>query len=115
MRVAIATAKENSASSKSFSQLRSEIAIDVDVLRDHPCRRKPFRIAQTFLAPDRALSGIEQSKQIRCESSFVIGIVEKSGIARGFRYWTGITAHDRATARLRFDHRPTESFEARRI
>src|SRR6266568_2988182 len=41
-----------------FSQLRSQVAIDVDIVRDHPARGKFFGVAQTLFTPNRALGWI---------------------------------------------------------
>ena len=95
--------------------MRSQIAIDVDVVRDHLAGRKAFGVAQTLFTPNRALNGITQPKQIPRETGLVIGIVEKTGLAGCFGQWTRVTANNRAAAGLCFNDRPTETFKARWI
>ena len=41
--------------------------------------------------------------------------MEKTGVTGGFRQRPGVAANNRTTAGLRFDDRPSEAFETRRI
>src|SRR6266849_2849305 len=97
------------------SQFRSQTAVDVDVQGDHRFGRESLRVTQTFFAPRRALRRITQAQQIGCEAVFIIDTVKKSGVASRFGEWTGVCADDRTTAGLRFNNRPAETLEARRI
>ena len=74
--------------------------------------RKPLSVAQAFLAPNRPLDRIVQPQNITSEPFFITNIVKESGVTGNFWKRTEIGANNRATTGLRFNDRPTKTFES---
>src|SRR5207302_1548426 len=81
------------------------------IFGDHARGGKSLRVLERLGTPAPALFGIGESQQIGRKIFFIVWLVQQGSCARDVRHRTGRAAHDGATARLRLNNRPAESFE----
>src|SRR5437588_12654408 len=84
--------------------------IQFAIFGDHARGGKSLRVLERLGTPTPALFGIGESHQIDRKIFFIVWLVQQGSCPRDVRHRTGGAAHAGATARLRFNNRPPESF-----